>query len=143
MKLWDVNLWVYAFRKDSPLHEESRRELKIGYSQEEGFLFSPYVAASFLRIVTNPKIFKVPSSIEEAWEFIDFVESQPLARHKGADDMTYGIFKHICLVHGAAGNVVPDAFLAALAIRYNCEFVTADGEFLRYKGLVCRLLGGV
>jgi predicted nucleic acid-binding protein len=26
--LWDVNLWVYAFRSDSPLHEIARGELE-------------------------------------------------------------------------------------------------------------------
>jgi len=53
--LWDVNLWVYAFRSDSPMHETA--------------LFCPYVVTSFLRLVTNPRIFSQPSRVEEAWGF--------------------------------------------------------------------------
>ncbi|THB65435.1 MAG: hypothetical protein D6B26_03815 [Spirochaetaceae bacterium] len=51
-----------------------------------------------------------------------------------------GVFKHICIAAGAAGNSVPDALLAAAAIRHEAEFVTMDAGFKRYAGLRLRLL---
>ena len=140
MILWDVNLWIYAFRKDSPLHAESREEIETGMALGEGFLFTPHVAASFLRLVTNPTIFVHPSGPAEAWEFIDYLESHPNAKFGDIDGMTFGIFKHICLVHRMAGNEVPDALLAAVAIRYDAQFVTADSGFKRFKSLRLKLL---
>jgi toxin-antitoxin system PIN domain toxin len=140
--LWDVNLWVYAFRSDSPLHGIAHSELEHGSRLGDSFLFCHYVVASFLRLVTNPRIFAQPSSIEEAWGFADALESRERAVRADIDPMTYGIFKHVCLVSKAAGNRVPDALLAAVAIRHDATLVTVDRGFSRFEGLACRYLSG-
>jgi uncharacterized protein len=142
MILWDVNLWVYAFRSDSPLHGTTREELDRGSRSPESFLFCPHVAASFLRLVTNPHIFAQPSDAMEAWDFIDTLESRQRAVRVDIDAMTLGIFKHACLVSRAVGNRVPDALLAALAIRHDATLVTADRDFAKFEGLACRFLEG-
>ena len=56
------------------------------------------------------------------------------------DPMTFGIFKHLCLMSRAAGNEIPDALLASIAIRHDAAFVNADREFERYGGLALRFL---
>ncbi|MFW6360565.1 MAG: TA system VapC family ribonuclease toxin [Spirochaetota bacterium] len=137
---WDVNLWVYAFRRDSPYHDRARDVLMRGLDGNEVFLFSPSIAASFFRIVTNPNIFNKPSPHNEAWEFIDTLESHPNARFVEVDQMTYGVFKHLSLVKAVQGNQVPDALLAALSIRYDCLFLTADQCFSEYPGLNLELV---
>lgn len=142
MKLWDVNLWVYAFRVDSPLHERARGLMVEAFERREPFLFCPSVASSFMRLVTNPRIFVEPSDWREAWEFVDWLESHPASRFAEFDGMAFGIFKHLCLVEGAAGNVVPDAFLAALAIRHDATLVTADAGMRRWKGTDLELIAG-
>ncbi len=141
MILWDVNLWVYAFRSDSPLHETALAEIDHGSRSGDSYVFSPYVAASFLRLVTNPRIFIQPSPIEEAWGFVDVLESRERAVRADIDPMTYGIFKHVCLVSRSVGNRVPDALLASLAIRHDATLVTADRGFGTFEGLACRYLG--
>jgi toxin-antitoxin system PIN domain toxin len=108
--------------------------------RRESFLFSPGIASSFLRLVTNPRIFKEPSPIAEAWLFVDAIESHPSAVLADMDQMAFGIFKHLCLIEDAKGNEVPDAYLAALAIRQDAILVTADKGFRRYKGLELELL---
>jgi hypothetical protein len=35
----------------------------------------------------------------------------------------------------AKGNLVPDAYLAALAIEHGCEWISADRDFARFPGL--------
>ena len=140
MILWDVNLWVYAFRSDSPLHDAARAELDDASGSGEAYLFCPEVAVSFLRLVSNPRIFVHPSRIDEAWAFVDVLESRPRAVRAGIDPMTYGVFKHVCLVSKAAGNIVPDALLAAIAIRHDAVLVTADRGFARFEGLNRRFL---
>ncbi len=140
MILWDVDLWVYAFRSDSPLHDTSRAELDSDPPSGEAYLFCPYVAVSFLRSVTNPRIFVQPSPIEEAWAFAEALESRARAVRTDIDPMTYGIFKHVCLVSKTAGNRIPDALLASIAIRHGATLVTADRGFGQFKGLSCRYL---
>ena len=141
MILWDVNLWVYAFRSDSPLHHVARAELDGTSRTRDAFLFCPHVAASFLRLVTNTRVFAQPSRPEEAWTFIDVLESRQDLVRAEIDPVTFGIFKHLCLVSKATGNDVPDALLASIAIRYDATLVTTDRGFKRYEGLECRITG--
>ena len=142
MILWDVNLWVYALRSDSPLHRVARAELDGASRTRDAFLFCPHVAASFLRIVTNAQIFMQPSSLEEAWAFVDVLESREDSIRAEVDSMTFGIFKHLCLVAKAAGNNIPDALLASIAIRNDAVLVTTDHGFQRFEGLACRIVDG-
>lgn len=135
MKLWDVNLWVYAFRPDSPLHARAREEIENTLGRREPFLFSSGVASSFLRLVTNPRIFKNPSPLRDAWDFVDVLESHPAAFHTEYDAMALGIFKHLCVSRGLTGNSVPDAYLAALALRHDATLFTADKAFVDFTGL--------
>jgi uncharacterized protein len=52
----------------------------------------------------------------------------PGARH-------WGIFCRLCDQAGVRGNLVPDAWLAALAIETGCEWITTDRDFSRFEGL--------
>lgn len=47
----------------------------------------------------------------------------------------WGIFRALCADAGAKGNLVPDAYLAAMAIESGCEWVTTDRDFSRFSGL--------
>ena len=141
MIFWDVNLWVYAFRVDSPLHEAARGELEGSSGAGDPFLFCPHVASSFLRLVTNSRIFAHPSPLGEAWTFVDVLEAREHAVKVDVDPMTFGIFKHLSLVSRVSGNEVPDALLASIAIRHDATFVTADRRFERYDGLQIRTIG--
>jgi toxin-antitoxin system PIN domain toxin len=142
MMLWDVNILVYAFRADSPLHAVARRDLEMTMGKPGGFILNSGIVSSFLRLVTNQRIFRQPSGMDEAWDFIDAVGSHPQAAWLEADAMTMGIFKHMTLVGNCAGNKVPDAFLAALAMRHDAVLHTADRGFTAYPGLRVELLTG-
>jgi predicted nucleic acid-binding protein len=41
----------------------------------------------------------------------------------------------LCLAANARGNLVPDAYLAALTIEAGAELATCDGDFARFPGL--------
>jgi predicted nucleic acid-binding protein len=47
----------------------------------------------------------------------------------------WGIFANLCAAVGAKGNLVPDAYLAALALESGSEWVTTDHDFSRFPGL--------
>jgi predicted nucleic acid-binding protein len=48
------------------------------------------------------------------------------------------IFQSSSLAHAVRGNLVPDAYLAAMAIESGCEWVTTDRDFSRFEGLRTR-----
>jgi hypothetical protein len=138
--LIDVNLLVYAFRTDSPYHRQAKELIESARENGSSQLVSAIVAASFVRIVTNPRIFVTPSSIDEAWRFIEFLECTPAAHWAELDAHTYSLFKHLCLVTGATGNGVPDALLAAIALRHRATLVTADRGFSAYPGVALQVV---
>ena len=44
----------------------------------------------------------------------------------------------VLLAAGAKGNLVPDAYFAALAIEHGCEWITADRDYSRFPDWVWR-----
>ena len=70
----DVNVLLAAARVDHPHHEVARTWLAqavADVASGTAFTLMPMVVASFLRLVTSPKIFQEPSSSSEAVLFID------------------------------------------------------------------------
>jgi len=45
------------------------------------------------------------------------------------------IFARLCREAKATGNLVPDAYFAALAIEHGCEWITTDRDYARFPGL--------
>ena len=135
MILADVNVLAYAHRTDAVHHREFLGWLNDVISGDSPFAVSEFVLSSFLRIVTHPKIFNPPSSLDKAVQFADLLRShshailiQPGARH-------WGIFTRLCRQAKAKGNLVPDAYLAALAIESGSDFMTTDKDYSRFEGL--------
>lgn len=135
MILADVNVLVYASRDDMARHAEYRAWFERMVGAAEPFAISNAVLASQLRIVTHPRLFDVPTPVSSALEFAESLRAQPRARliAPGADH--WAIFTALCRSSGARGNLVPDAWLAALAIEHGCELITADRDFARFDGL--------
>src|SRR6266702_1379645 len=67
----DVNVLIYAFRKDMPQHGVCRAWLAGVVTGEARFALSTLVLGAVVRITTNPRAFKMPSAIEEAFGFCD------------------------------------------------------------------------
>lgn len=91
--------------------------------------------AGFLRIATHPRIFQPPAPIEAALGFANAFRTQPNAVMIAPGVRHWEIFQRLCREAGAKGNLVPDAWLAALAIESGCEFITTDRDFARFQGL--------
>lgn len=135
MRLLDVNVLLYAFREDVPMHEACRSWLEGVVSSEEPFGVPDLVLSAFLRIATHPKIFDPPTPLEDALAFAEALRSQPGCLPVGPSSRHWEIFTRLCRESDARGNHIPDAFLAALAIDSGCEWITTDRDFRRYTGL--------
>jgi toxin-antitoxin system PIN domain toxin len=102
---------------------------------DEAYSVSDLVLSGFVRVVTHPKVFKRPSAIAEALAFAEQVREQPNCVHVEPGSRHWEIFKRLCLETRVKGNLVPDAYLAALAIESGCEWISTDRDFSRFKGL--------
>jgi toxin-antitoxin system PIN domain toxin len=90
--------------------------------------------SSFVRIATNPKAFKNPSTIDEALVFTNQLREQPHCVHAQPGPQHWQIFSELCRQVNATGNLVPDPYLAALAIESKCEWISTDNDDNRFPG---------
>lgn len=138
MQLLDVNVLLYAARRDTPDHEKYARWLEDLLNCGESYAMSEIVLSSFVRIATNSKAFRNPSTINEALEFTNLLREQPHCVRVQPVPRHWQIFGELCRQVNATGNLVPDAYLAALAIESNCEWIITDNDYGRFPALKWR-----
>jgi toxin-antitoxin system PIN domain toxin len=131
----DVNILIYAYRQDATDHERYRAWLEDAAVGDRPIGLADVVLSGLVRIVSHPRIFRPPSPIADALGFVEDLFAQPTAVRLGPGARHWGIFARLCRESGARGNLVPDAYLAALALEQGCELVTTDADFARFKGL--------
>lgn len=86
------------------------------------------VVASFLRLVTHPKIFVHPTPMSDALRFVDALLTAP-----GVDRAELGAewpaLRALCADKALTANDVPDAWLAAAALHQGEHVVSFDADF--------------
>lgn len=135
MVLIDVNVLIYAFRKDSPYHAAFKSWIEDLLNSDEPFGMSELVLSSFIRITTLPNLFDNPFSPSQALDIADRIRKAPNCRLISPGPRHWAIFAELCRKSGIRGTDVTDAYLAALAIEHDCEWITADQGFVRFPGL--------
>lgn len=135
MILLDVNVLVYAQRRDLPQHEPIRGWLEEALNGPSPFGLSDLVVSGFLRVVTHPRAFMRPTDLPTALTFAEGLRERPNRVRIDPGPKHWTIFTSLCSSTGARGNRVPDAYLAALAIESGSEWVTTDRGFARYPDL--------
>ena len=142
MILPDVNIIVHSFRQDTDFHSLCRNWLQGVVNGDARFGMSPQVLSGVIRITTHPKIFVQPSDLHEVIHFCTVLLEQPHCVIIQPNTRHWDIFKHLCVVADARGNLAPDAWFAALAIESGCEWLTLDRDYARFPGLQWRVLNG-
>ena len=91
------------------------------------------VIASFLRLVSSPKIFQEPTPVADAVAFVDAllsaegVQLAPLGPE-------WPRLRQLCIDKQLKGNAVPDAWLAAATIHLGQRLVSFDRDFRKLIG---------
>ena len=116
-------------------HEAFRDWLGSVMASDRAYAFSDLVLSGFLRVVTNPRAFPDPTPLPLAVEFTASVRERPNAVPVDPGRRHWDIFTRLCGDVAAKGNIVPDAYFAALAIESGSEWITADRDYARFPGL--------
>jgi uncharacterized protein len=131
----DVNVLVYAFRPDAADHTKYREWLDGVVNGQGAYACSDHVLSGFLRVVTHPRVFTKPDSVGDALTFATALREQPNCVRITPGPNHWSIFSRLCREAGAKGNLIPDAYFAAMAIESGCEWATTDRDFSRFRGL--------
>jgi uncharacterized protein len=132
----DVNVLVAAFRGDHPHHAAAIEWLRAALSSASAgvtLTLMPMVLASFLRLVTNPRVFLPPAPIDQALVFVDVLLDAPgvqLAK-LGPE---WPQLRQLCKDKQLSGNALPDAWLAAAAMHLGQQLVSFDKDFRKLLG---------
>ena len=130
--LVDANILLYAKFEDFPQHELAANWLDgaLNSPQPVGI---PWVSLNaFLRIATNHRVFADPLSIELAVGQVNEWCERRVVWHPEPEDRFALLFADLLTTHNCAGNLVPDAYLAALAMEHGLTVISTDADFARF-----------
>lgn len=135
MILLDTSVVVSRYREDHPHHGDVAPWLERTIAGDEQFAVPDVVWASFVRIVTNRRIFPIPSPTDDAFVFVRTLRSYPNHVAITPSDNHIAIFEDLCRRFDVAGDLVPDAYLASIAIDQGCSLASLDRDFARFAEL--------
>jgi len=135
MILPDVNVLLYAFRQDADRHTDYRDWIEHIINDEAPFGIAPQTLASLVRISTHPGIYVSPSRLDEAVAFCNAILEVPNCTIVQPRERHWSIFTDLCRQGRVKGNLVQDAWFAALAIESGSEWITTDRDYARFPRL--------
>jgi toxin-antitoxin system PIN domain toxin len=135
MILIDANLLLYAYYPRAAQHDASRTWLEGVLSGPELVRFAWLTLWAFLRITTNPRAFERPLSAAEAEAAVASRLERPNAGILEPGERYWEILCRLARTGQAAGPLLMDAALAAIAIEHGATLYTTDRDFSRFPGL--------
>jgi hypothetical protein len=73
--------------------------------------------------------------MSDAWTFVGDILDSPTANVIEPGPRHLGLFEDLCLRANATGNLVTDAYIAAMAIENGATLFSVDRDFARFEGL--------
>jgi len=131
----DVNVLVHASGRTRQSTRNAGCGLESVVRGDMAYGMSPQALGAVVRIVTHPRIFVPPTPLRKLWPSRICWWNSPTARRSNPARATGEIFCGLCRRARASGNLVPDAWFAALAIESGCEWITLDRDYARFGGL--------
>lgn len=135
MRLVDANLLVYAHVGSFPQHVVARKWLneRLNAAEPLGLPWPSLLA--FVRLVSNPRVFSKPESVDAAWRQARSWMGCPCVWVPQPTERHPAVLDGFLASPGLRANQVPDAHLAALAVEHGLLLCTADAGFARFAGL--------
>lgn len=133
--LVDANLIIWAHHLQFPAHAAARQWWARVVSEQPSVGIPWPSVLAFVRISTHPRALERPLDLARAWRIVEGWLDRPNVWVPTPTDRHRAILAPLLLAGKATGNHVPDAHLAALAIEWGLELLSADRDFARYSGL--------
>jgi len=130
--LIDANLLLHAYNPRSAVHEAARSWLQRALSGPEPVAFAWVTVWAFLRISTSSRVFEQPLTIAEATDIVASWLAQPAVGLLEPGDRHWDILRKTATAGQAAGSLVMDAALAAIAREHGARLCTTDRDFARF-----------
>lgn len=128
----DANLLLYSVDTASRFHGPAREWLLAQLNGAHRVGLPWQSLATFLRIATHPRIFAHPIRSDTAWRQVEIWLSAPAAWVPNPGRAHAELLGDLFARHELAGDLIPDAMLAALALEHGVAIASADTDFARF-----------
>ena len=130
--LIDANLLLFAVDETALAHERVATWLSAQLNGDRRVGLPWESLTAFVRIASNPRASNHPLKPDEAWQLVEEWLAAPTVWIPVPTDQHAGVFGSLVCRYQLAGNMIPDAHLAALAIEHGLEVCSADTDFARF-----------
>lgn len=135
MILVDANILLYAYDASSPLHPAASAWWAQRLNEPRSVRLAWSTVLAFVRIGTHPRVFRSPLSLEEALHHVGSWLERPMVATLSPGARHWELLDRLLRTSRAAGNLVADAHLAALAVEHGATLYSTDRDFARFEGL--------
>jgi uncharacterized protein len=136
---FDTNILVYAHRPDSIFHKRAVACVRGAAEGPDTWAIPWPCVHEFLAVVTNPRIFKVPSSPAAAIAQVEAWAESPHLRFLGEEEGYWKTLVNLLASSRVQAGKIHDARVAALSLFHGVsELLSADRDFSRMGPLVVR-----
>ena len=135
----DTNLLVYANRTDSPFHAAARRCVASLAESRSPWAIPWPCLHEFCAVVTNPRVFKIPTPIAGATMQVEIWFESPSLVMLSESARHWSTFRSLIAMAGVRGGMVHDGRIAAICLDNDVqELWSADRDFNRFPSLTVR-----
>ncbi len=135
----DTNVLVAAHRADHPHHRPADAALREICLAGTPWALPWPCAHEFLGNVTHPRIWLVPTPMNDALEALNRWRQLPFVRMLAEGEGYWSLLRELTRSGGIVGPLIHDARVAALCLHHGVrELWTADRDFSRFPKLRTR-----
>ena len=132
----DTNILIYAHRFESPFNQAAFERLTDLANGTAAWAIPWPCLHEFLGVVTNPRAFAVPTSLERALGQIDIWLESPSLALLTESPTHWSILRGLLVESAITGPRVHDARIMALCLQHGVrELWSADRDFSRFAGV--------
>lgn len=130
--LIDANLLLFAVDSAAPDHDRASEWLTDQINGERPVGIPWESLTAFVRIATHPRASDRPMAPPDAWAFVTDWLAAPTVWIPAPTERHADVLGGLVIKYRVAGNLLPDAHLAAIAIQHGLEVCSADTDFSRF-----------
>ncbi len=131
--LVDANILLFAADKSSPFHGAAADWLTRQLNGTRRIALPWLVLGAFLRLATNPRVWRAPLSPEQAWAQVEDWLAAEVTWIPAPTEQHADVLGALVRSYQLRGNLISDAQLAALAIEHGLTIYSADTDFARFR----------
>lgn len=132
----DTNILVYAHREELPLHVAALSRLVEIAESPEPWALPVFCLTEFIRVVTHPKLFDPPSTIDQGQEAVSGVLDSPSLVVLSPGRHFWPLLARIAQKADARGNLFHLAMIVALCREHGVrEIISEDRDLARFEGI--------